>query len=225
MRHPPLPVLAAIVLAALWGAAGPGCIDLSSTAGHWELRGAHLLISCESCHPEERGFEDTPTRCIACHEDDKPPGHYDGDCDECHGETSWGAGVVDHDFLPLDGAHAIDCEQCHIDGDWSGLSSRCSSCHEDERPEGHFGDVDCEPCHRPTVWGHGEFDHDPLFPLPHRGVDDCSDCHLDSSDYSTFSCIDCHAHRCSEMDDEHDDESGYECSSDACLDCHPDGRE
>ena len=37
------------------------------------------------------------------------------------------------------------------------------------------------------------------------------------------SCIDCHAHRRSEMDDEHRDVSGYSWSSPACYSCHPNG--
>lgn len=352
MRHPPpaLPLLA-IALAALWGAAGFGCIDLSTTADHWELRGAHLAVTCEGCHPQEDGFEGAPTRCIGCHADDKPSGHYDGDCGECHTEDGWGDGVANHAFFPLEHAHAIACDLCHDGDDYEGLSSACQSCHEDERPDdhyeqfdcagcheptswddgvlghdffplygghdiacqechlddqdysglsqvcascheadrpddhwdgqdcadchlitdwtdasidhdffplehahditcsachddgwdgldsscqacheadrpnGHFDGMDCEDCHEPTDWDHGQFDHDPLFPLPHRGVDSCDDCHTDAPDYDTFSCIDCHEHRCSEMNDEHDDVNNYECDSDACFDCHPDGRE
>jgi hypothetical protein len=346
-----LPV-AAILFVAVWGASGFGCIDLSVPASaHWELRGAHVAVACEGCHPQAEGFDSAPRTCIGCHEGDKPVGHYDGDCGECHSEDSWGEGLVNHAFFPLADAHAISCEQCHEGDDFDGLSSECRSCHEDVRPDDHFDSQDCVGCHTPTVWEHGildhgffplnggheldceschegddygglsplcvschepdrpddhfdgqdcgdchlitdwedasidhdffplehahdvacsdchgsdgwddldsqctschevdrpnnhfdgtdcedcheptdwddaHFDHDPWFPVPHRGVDDCEDCHLDEPDFSTFSCIDCHEHRQSECDDEHDDEDGYQYNSDACLDCHPDGRE
>ncbi|MBW2257716.1 MAG: hypothetical protein JRI25_24385, partial [Deltaproteobacteria bacterium] len=67
-------------------------------------------------------------------------------------------------------------------------------------------------------------DHAPLFPLPHRGIATCTECHL-TEDYAAFSCTHCHEHRQSEADDEHDEVSGYQYDSEACFDCHPDGRE
>lgn len=38
-----------------------------------------------------------------------------------------------------------------------------------------------------------------------------------------FSCIDCHAHEQTPMDNKHSGVPGYVWSSPACLACHPDG--
>ena len=37
-------------------------------------------------------------------------------------------------------------------------------------------------------------------------------------------CIECHEHRQSEMDDEHERVTGYVWASPSCYGCHPDGR-
>jgi hypothetical protein len=72
------------------------------------------------------------------------------------------------------------------------------------------------------------FDHDDLFfPIysgKHDGEwDECSDCHTEPTNYSVFSCITCHEHNQSEMDNEHREVSGYVYDSDACYNCHPNG--
>ncbi len=124
--------------------------------------------------------------------------------------------------FPLTDSHAVACAACHVDPA-TALDPACASCHEAVRPSGHFEDMDCGGCHRPTTWGDASFDHDALFPLPHRGVGDCASCHLDYPSTATFSCTHCHEHRQSEADDEHDDVSGYRWESEACLSCHPRG--
>jgi len=250
----------------------------------WELKGKHLEVPCEGCHPPGNPPGRLPTACESCHEPDRPDPHFDGPCGDCHTEFGWGEIV--HDFFPLEDAHALECEACHTGGDFSGLSPECSSCHEADRPAdhfvgsdcdgchvptvwadaqfdhdffplrdahdlecgachagegytglngtctscheadrpaGHFGDTDCGNCHPTTRWEDGEFDHTPFFPLPHRGVSACASCHL-TGDYGVFSCIDCHEHARSETDSHHQEVSGYRYDSEACLDCHPDGR-
>ncbi len=130
----------------------------------------------------------------------------------------------DSPSFALVGRHAeATCEGCHGDT-LEALPTACASCHEAARPANHSAS-DCGGCHVPTRWDDAEFDHDDLFPLPHRGVDDCQDCHPDPSDGSVFTCIDCHAHREGEMRDEHDEVGRFEYESQACLDCHPRGRE
>ena len=58
--------------------------------------------------------------------------------------------------------------------------------------------------------------------LPHERI---LECHLRPDNFAFFSCIDCHEHRKSEMDNKHDEVPGYVWESEACLSCHPDGRE
>ena len=58
----------------------------------------------------------------------------------------------------------------------------------------------------------------------HNGEwDQCVDCHLNQSDFSEFSCIDCHEHNQTDADNDHDEVQNYVYASWACYDCHPDG--
>jgi hypothetical protein len=128
--------------------------------------------------------------------------------------------------VALSGTHAdTSCSDCHGEVVEDREGWLCAECHEEDRPSDH-DPAGCGVCHTLTDWGDAAVDHDRFFPLPHEGVDTCSECHTDSSDRSVFTCLDCHEHRQSEMDDEHEGEvSGYRYESNACLDCHPNGRE
>jgi len=72
------------------------------------------------------------------------------------------------------------------------------------------------------------FDHDkdffPIYSGEHQGEwNECSDCHI-GGNLNSFSCIDCHEHNDpNDLADEHDDVNGYQYSSPACLQCHPNG--
>ena len=79
------------------------------------------------------------------------------------------------------------------------------------------------------MWTDATFDHDAdFFPIFSGKHDDewqtCSTCHP-STDFSLFTCFNCHKHNRVDMDDEHDNVAGYSYVSSACLSCHPDGRE
>ena len=64
----------------------------------------------------------------------------------------------------------------------------------------------------------------PIFSGKHRGEwDDCVDCHTNTGNYAVFSCVDCHEHNRTEMDDKHSGEADYQYTSMACLECHPTG--
>lgn len=213
-----LPALFAVLLCV--GCAKP----VVQEASHFPLRGLHATVTCTECHGAQ--LSALPTRCTGCHEPDRPAEHYTGECSDCHSESGWGLAVVDHGFFPLEGGHDGPlCLDCHDEDDLAAADPTCTTCHT--RPGGHFQGA-CDTCHTIDRWGDADFDHRDFFPVPHRGVDDCVDCHLSANDgdYSTFSCIDCHEHRRSRMDDEHEGEvNGYVWQSNACLNCHPDGRE
>jgi len=88
--------------------------------------------------------------------------------------------------------------------------------------------TDCLTCHTQNAWEPSTFDHDsqyfPIYSGKHNNEWNlCSECHTNSSNYSIFSCIDCHEHNQSEMNSEHDDVGGYVWESNACYECHPDG--
>ena len=53
----------------------------------------------------------------------------------------------------------------------------------------------------------------------------CLDCHAaDTFEGLDAECINCHEHRKSEADKEHEDEPGYVYNSAACYSCHPTGK-
>ncbi|MEQ1566874.1 MAG: hypothetical protein ABMA64_14625 [Myxococcota bacterium] len=203
-----------------------GCVvgwDPQPADPTFPLVGEHAPLACAACHPDATPPAAISPACASCHESARPADHYSGDCGICHTPFGWDQVVVDHGFFPLTNAHALGCDQCHAPGTYEGLDPACASCHEPDRPGGHFGVQDCGSCHHPTEWGDAEFDHDSLFRLPHEGVADCESCHLVPDDYSSFSCVDCHEHSKSSTDNEHDEVGNYVYDSDACLDCHPNG--
>jgi hypothetical protein len=178
---------------------------------------------CLDCHVEGT-YEGLDPTCSSCHEADRPDTHHDGqDCGDCHTPTVWDDAIEDHDFFPLEDAHALPCEACHAPGtDKDDASPVCTSCHADEEPEpGHRLSEGCDGCHVPTLWT-DVFAHDPIFPIPHRDANQCVECHVtDTRD--DFSCVDgCHSK--GETDGEHREEGGYEWASWACYDCHPNGK-
>jgi hypothetical protein len=179
--------------------------------------------SCEQCHNSTTTWdgatfshEDITTACNTCHMNDFYEEHSDGfptDCENCHTSTTdWEEVSFSHDDL----------------------TDACSSCHMDDFYDEHSDGepTDCETCHTTNNWDDVTFDHDndyfPIYSGEHNNEwSTCTaECHINSSDYSVFSCGlngVCHDHRQSEMDDEHDGETGYSYNSSACYDCHPNG--
>lgn len=135
---------------------------------------------------------------------------------------------VDQAHFPIRGMHVdLSCADCHAEDLTTPIPPGCNTCHEEDRPSAdHYPGQDCGDCHTDAGWDGAMVDHDDFFPTPHEGVSDCVSCHLNTPDNSTFSCIDCHEHRQSKMDAEHRGETNnYRWESNACLECHPDGRE
>ena len=83
----------------------------------------------------------------------------------------------------------------------------------------------CETCHRATdsSWTQGRFNH--RFPITSgRHQAPCSTCHQSGTSYQNFTCLTCHEHSQSRMDDQHRGRNGYRYESRACYSCHPTGR-
>ncbi len=228
------------------------CHDINawspSTYDHsaFPLLGAHaeLLSDCNACH--QGSYENTPNTCVACHQDNfnetTNPNHvnsqFSTDCLECHNEEAWVPSTFDHSTYPLLGAHAdliSDCNICH-QGNYENTPNTCVACHQDDYNDTNNPNhqtaqfpTDCLECHNEDTWTPSTFDHDALyFPIysgEHNGEwNQCTECHINSSNYAIFSCIDCHEHNNrADMDDEHDEVSGYVYESNACYDCHPTG--
>ena len=214
------------------------------------LLGAHRTADCIDCHLSESlvRFDVIGVNCIDCHREDyqgtSDPAHaeagFSEDCTSCHpvNALSWdGAGFI-HSFFPLTEGHAVpDCNDCHTPGSYAGLSPDCYSCHQADyvatsNPvHSTMGfPTTCNTCHDLTPgWTPAKFtEHDsqsfPIYSGKHKGEwSSCSECHPNPADYSQFTCLSCHEHNKTDMDNEHRGENGYSYNSAACLDCHPRG--
>lgn len=214
------------------------------------LAGAHLALDCRDCHrPSSAGhltFVNTPGECQSCHLNDYQtaanPDHvaagFTRDCQHCHTEVSWTGRGFDHRLtgFALKGAHrSLACTDCHTNG-YSATSAACVDCHQadydqttnpDHRAAGF--PTDCASCHSTSGWLGAKFDHRRYFPIysgAHAGRwTSCSDCHTNPSNFSAFSCLNCHPHSDkTTTDGHHSGVSGYVYDSAACYDCHPNGR-
>jgi hypothetical protein len=233
-----------------------GCHDTTSFAdldrgvvhpAAFPLEGAHLQISCESCHVDDLGgaYRALDRECTSCHladyesvplVDHEQLG-FSTDCTECHSTIDFRDVAFDHvaasNGFELLGGHAgLECRACHV-GPGGEVSppvsdaNDCYGCHSDDYNGEHGGSgfpTDCVACHNTFNWDAVDFDHTfQIFGGPHGGEwDTCADCHTVPSDYDSFSCFGCHSQR--DMDDKHREESGYAYDSQTCLNCHPTGR-
>lgn len=217
---------------------------------NFPLIGVHANIDCESCHftEQQRQYANISLQCSSCHLEDYMttinPEHqksgFDLDCQKCHLiiGNNWKASNFPHTVtFPLIGGHAgLQCEACHQTVPYRAIATECYFCHESDYTDTQNPDhlsvqfpTTCEDCHSINGWGSANWDHDRLFfPISsgaHRGEwNNCTDCHVNPSNYSQFECIDCHEHRQSKMDDEHREENDYMYNSVACYDCHPRGK-
>src|SRR5467141_2898831 len=138
-------------------------------------------------------------------------------CSTCHDTVLWSTGKFDHSTTgwPLQGAHVTTpCLSCHVGGNFklTAANTDCYGCHQAAwlstqtlggAVPNHVAAMyptTCLTCHTTwatTGWLGATFNHS-WFRVPHHGSV-CSDCHLVSTDYKTFSCENCHtvptAHR------------------------------
>jgi hypothetical protein len=164
-------------------------------------------------------------------------------CSTCHDTLLWADGRFDHSTTgwPLQGAHVTTpCTSCHMGTNAFGLTSAntdCYGCHKAAwlSTQTLGGNVPnhvaalypttCLTCHTTWVttgWLGATFNHT-WFRIPHNGSV-CSDCHLVSTDYSTFSCINCHtragAHSKTSTDQQHLGNGNYVYGATTCYNCH-----
>lgn len=227
----------------------PSTFDHNRT--RFALTGAHLAVACNQCHTNAV-FAGTPATCgnSACHLQDYTnatnPRHGTGfstDCASCHTTTAWQPATFDHSkaSYPLTGAHlTAQCAACHKNGIYTGTPNTCgnSACHLTQynatASPSHIAaafPLDCQVCHTTTAWKPSTWNHDPYFPIsagskhPPGRWNVCTDCHTVPTNYTSFSCINCHAHSNQSVVDEHHKEvAGYSYNSAACYRCHPQGR-
>ena len=170
-------------------------------------------------------------------------------CSSCHNTTAWNPGTFDHSTTgwALTGAHQMPpaagskitaCTDCHVSNNFSLTSANtaCYGCHQAAwlstqtlggSVPNHIAagyPTTCDTCHTTTTWLGATFNHT-YFPIPHHGSV-CNDCHQVSTDYSSFTCINCHtttAHQQSQTNNIHNGVGGYSYGPTTCYNCHKNG--
>ncbi len=208
----------------------------------YPLVGEHRTQACSACH-KNNVFKGTPNQCVDCHlsnyQATTNPQHstagFGTDCERCHSPYGWAGANFDHDnFFVLRGSHkGLDCSKCHKNNVYKGTPKDCASCHINDynstTSPNHAASgfpTTCETCHNETAWEGATFDHT-AFPIDsgkHKGLS-CTDCHPNLAQPKTFTCLSCHDHSKTKMDDKHKDVSGYSWTSSSCYSCHPKGKE
>ena len=182
-----------------------------NTATTFPLAGAHIGLTCASCHSS--GYAGISTTCVSCHQTNyntaTNPNHvqlkYSTDCKICHTVNAWSPSTFNHNTgtsFPLTGAHsAVACITCHTNG-YSGISTTCVSCHLTNynattipvHSTAKFPTT-CETCHNSTAWVPSTFNHNTgtTFPLTgaHIGVA-CISCHPAGYSAIPTTCVSCH---------------------------------
>ncbi|MGB7730171.1 MAG: hypothetical protein WBL50_19235 [Candidatus Acidiferrum sp.] len=170
-------------------------------------------------------------------------------CSTCHDTTAWADGKFDHSTTgwPLTGAHQMPpapgsaitaCTNCHVNNNYSltAANTACYGCHQSDWNStqtlgglipNHLAagfPTTCDTCHTTTSWLNATFDHT-YFPIPHHSSV-CNDCHQVSTDYSSFTCINCHtttAHQQVPTTNQHNGIANFVYGPTTCYNCHKNG--
>jgi hypothetical protein len=207
------------------------------------LTGFHASLACSSCHVNGN-YNLTASTCVTCHQTDynntTNPNHisagFPTTCDVCHTTTAWTPASFDHSKtpFPLTGAHTtVACTKCHINNVFAGTPTDCYSCHTADyngvtnpnHISAHFPTT-CATCHTTSTWLGAVFNHTwfPIYSGTHAGKwVTCADCHINSADFSAFSCITCHQHAQAQTDPHHQGVRNYVYGPTTCYTCHPSG--
>jgi hypothetical protein len=213
---------------------------------YYALTGAHLTTDCNSCH--NNNYTNTlPNTCVGCHQANynqttNPPHasiSIPTTCADCHTTNpGWTPATfpIHSNYYVLAGAHqTLACSTCHGTNYNNTLPTTCVGCHINDYNQTNNPPhasaqypTDCLICHNQTAWSPSTFNHDaqyfPIYSGHHNGTwSMCSDCHTNASNYQVFTCITCHAHNQTDMDNAHSGVSGYSYNSNACYNCHPTG--
>jgi hypothetical protein len=224
----------------------PGWKPASYNHTGFPLTQGHAINDCAKCHINGN-YTNTSTDCYSCHQTNfnssTSPNHltlnFPKTCTTCHTTApGWKPASYNHTGFPLTQGHAInDCAKCHINGNYTNTSTDCYSCHQTDfnstsnPSHSKLGfSTTCTGCHttapgwKPATYAQHDALSFPIYSGKHRGQwTNCTDCHANTSNYSAFSCINCHEHNKTDMDDKHSGQSGYSYTSTACLKCHPQG--
>ena len=202
------------------------------------LTGSHTVAQCSTCH-KNNVYAGLPTTCVSCHLADYSgttnPNHtqagFPQECSLCHSTTTWAGATFNHNTtpFPLTGVHVnVACALCHIGNRFAGTPMDCYSCHSavyktttnPNHQAAGFPNT-CQTCHSTTAWTGATFNH-AYFPLRHGNANGvCATCHTNPSDYSVFTCTNCHTK--AQTDSHHRGVNGYVYNSVNCYQCHRNG--
>jgi len=175
----------------------------------YPLRGMHAKLACTKCHVS-LVFKNVSTRCADCHADIHRR-QFGANCESCHSVKGWQASLAqirDHqNRFPLVGAHALlQCNDCHKNaaaGQFTGLSTACYSCHQQDFRTKVLDHVaagfptTCESCHTMDTWFNAKFDHLKVTGYALTGAHatlPCTACHANNVFAGTpATCYGCHA--------------------------------
>lgn len=210
------------------------------------LTAGHAISDCFRCHTNG-SYSGLSTDCYSCHQTDYEsttnPNHsqaqFPTNCAQCHTTNpGWKPASYDHSSFPLTGGHnGVACAECHVGGNYNNTPTDCAACHTDDynnaTDPNHVTSgfpTTCTTCHTTNPgWKPADFrEHDskyfPVYTGKHAGTwTTCAECHTQTGNFKTFSCIDCHDHNQPDMDSEHNEVGGYSYNSLACYECHPTG--
>ena len=172
-------------------------------------------------------------------------------CSSCHDTVNWADGKFDHSTTgwALTGGHVVPtaggvqaCTDCHVNNNYALTSANtsCYGCHVTQWNStqtlggsipNHIAagyPTTCDTCHTTTSWLGATFDHSNYFPIPHHESNPppCNDCHQVSTDYSNFTCINCHtttAHQQTQTVNQHNGVKNFVYGPETCYSCHKNG--
>jgi hypothetical protein len=164
----------------------------------FKLTGSHVNTVCTGCHINGV-FKGTPQDCYSCHRGkDKHNGLYGTNCAACHTTSAWTGATFNHNLsnFPLTGAHVNQaCTRCHVNGQYSGLSSACVSCHDEPAYHAGIFGTNCAGCHGTSNWSATYAGQHPSIADEggsgvNHGHTSCRTCHTTS--FSSATCTACH---------------------------------
>jgi hypothetical protein len=210
--------------------------------GNYTLTSANT--DCYGCHQADWSKTQTLGGAVPNH---ISSGFATAQCSTCHDTVNWADGKFDHSTTgwPLTGAHAdptkAPCSSCHVNGNYtlSSANTACYGCHlaawqstqtlggavPNHVSAGFPTTCDTAGCHNTTSWLGATFNHTTFFRIPHHGSV-CNDCHQVSTDFSSFTCINCHtqtAHQQTQTNNTHNGVNGYSYGPTTCYNCHKNG--
>jgi hypothetical protein len=99
----------------------------------YPLQGKHADAKCEDCHPKKQ-FANTPTLCLACHEDPAIHAGFMGTaCEYCHTAAAWKPALLRKHIFQLDhgSPQPVACTVCHPK---TYQEYTCFGCHDHQLP-------------------------------------------------------------------------------------------